>query len=234
MKADPFRILLVEDDKNFGLILRDYLQINGFEVSLKQDGEEGLQALKRDNFDLCIFDVMMPKKDGFTLAAEYKALSRSAPFIFLTAKAIKEDQLKGYKLGADDYITKPFDSEVLLMKIHAILKRNALTGQEERIIIGRSLLYRTMRTLTVSGKEIRLSPKECDLLLLLCEYRNNIMPRTRALNSIWKEDNYFTARSMDVYIAKLRKYLQADHLVSINNLHGSGYSLRINEEVPGT
>jgi two-component system, OmpR family, response regulator len=221
-------ILLVEDDKNFGMILHDYLRINGFRVTLKQDGEEGLSTLKKETFDLCIFDVMMPKKDGFTLAAEYKEISNASPFIFLTAKAIKDDVLTGYKLGADDYIIKPFDSEVLLMKINAILKRKAAAPvPEEMIVIGNSMLNRPMRTLTVSGKSIRLSPKECELLLMLCEYRNNIMPRTKALNQIWKEDNYFTARSMDVYITKLRKYLQDDAAVSINNLHGSGYSLLV-------
>ena len=224
-----YRILLVEDDKNFGLILRDYLAMNGFEVVLKQDGEDGLSMLKRESFDLYIFDVMMPRKDGFTLAAEYKSLNLPAPFIFLTAKAIKDDVLTGYRLGADDYIIKPFDSEVLLMKINAILKRNVVSVPEQQIMIGSSAFDSTMRTLTVSGKEIRLSPKEKDLLAMLCEYRNGIMPRTKALNAIWKEDNYFTARSMDVYITRLRKYLQADPAVSINNLHGSGYSLLVKE-----
>lgn len=224
------RILLVEDDKNFGMILHDYLGLHHFDVTLKQDGEEGLEALKRNRYDLCIFDIMMPKKDGFTLAKEYKQLHMDTPFVFLTAKAIKEDMMSGYKLGADDYIIKPFDSELLLMKINAILKRHHTNKQDtpEIIQIGKSLLNKPQRLLTVAETKIKLSPKECALLCLLSEHRNHVMPRAKALTTIWQDDSYFAARSMDVYITKLRKYLQADSTVAINNLHGSGYMLQEN------
>ncbi len=224
------KILLVEDDKNFGMILHDYLGLHRFDVTLKQDGEDGLEALRRNTYDLCIFDIMMPKKDGFTLAKEYKQLDIHTPFIFLTAKAIKEDMLTGYKLGADDYIIKPFDSELLLLKINAILKRNQNHHTLPDIIkIGESLLNKQQRVLTVAQINIKLSPKECALLCLLTEHKNSVMPRNKALTSIWQDDNYFTGRSMDVYITKLRKYLQPDSSISINNLHGSGYMLQVNK-----
>lgn len=222
------RVLLVEDDKNFGMILMDYLRLNQYEVVLKQDGEEGLSVLKREAFDLCIFDVMMPKKDGFTLATEFRRLNQDTPFVFLTAKAIKEDVLTGYKIGAEDYIIKPFDAEVLLMKMGAILKRNQSADKPELVNIGRCLLNVPQRLLITPVNEVKLSPKECSLLELLVEDINQITPRSKALKQIWKEDNYFTARSMDVYITKLRKYLAPDSSIEINKLHGSGYCLKVN------
>lgn len=225
-------ILLVEDDKNFGLVLHDYLQLHGYQITLKPDGEEGLAALKNDTYDLCILDVMMPKKDGFTLAKEMKQLKLSTPFIFLTAKALKEDMLIGYKSGADDYIIKPFDSEVLLLKINAILKRHQPSTAilPEVFRISETTLHTTNRTLQVGNTSFQLSPKECALLTVLMSQPNEVVARTKVLNDLWKEDNYFTARSMDVYLTKLRKYLQADKQISINNLHGSGFILQVKKD----
>ncbi len=222
-------LLLVEDDKNFGMVLKDYLLLNGYEVTHVVDGELALEALGTQHFDLCIFDVMMPKKDGFTLAKMAKQKLLTMPFVFLTAKSLKEDIIQGYQLGADDYIVKPFDSEVLLHKLKVILKRPVLEDTNSLVVqIGTAVLNKSIRLLTVNNKEYNLSPKECDLLCLLYEHKNGIMPRTLALKKIWQEDNYFTGRSMDVYITKLRKYLQADTTISINNLHGTGYALMIN------
>lgn len=222
-------LLLVEDDKNFGMVLKDYLLLNGYEVTHVVDGELALSVLGSQHFDLCIFDVMMPKKDGFTLAKTAKQMLLNIPFVFLTAKSLKEDIIQGYQLGADDYIIKPFDSEVLLHKLKVILKRPLQEDSNSSVLqIGTAVFNRSIRLLTVNNKEYNLSPKECELLYLLYEHKNGIMPRTLALKKIWQEDNYFTGRSMDVYITKLRKYLQADSSISINNLHGTGYALMIN------
>jgi two-component system, OmpR family, response regulator len=223
-------LLLVEDDKNFGMVLKDYLLLNGYEVTHVTDGEMALETLSMQNFDLCIFDVMMPKKDGFTVAKAFKQMLLNTPFVFLTAKSLKEDVLLGYQLGAEDYIIKPFDSEVLLHKLKVILKRKATENLTSNVLqIGKAVLNRSIRLLTVNDKEYKLSPKECNLLCLLYEHKNGIMPRTLALKKIWQEDNYFTGRSMDVYITKLRKYLQADSSISINNLHGTGYALMVTD-----
>jgi DNA-binding response OmpR family regulator len=224
------KVLLVEDEKNFGLLLRDYLNMNGFKVTLCENGEEGLKAFKMDDFDLCILDIMMPKKDGFSLAAEIRAFNKTVPLLFLTARNMRDDMIRGYKTGADDYITKPFDSEVLLLKLKAILNRNANNLNPDAFMheIGSFNFNSKLRLLkNQNGNETKLSPKESALLNLLCQYRNDVLPREKALKQIWKDDNYFTARSMDVYIVKLRKYLQADSSVEINNLHGNGYSLVI-------
>jgi DNA-binding response OmpR family regulator len=223
------KILLVEDEKNFGSVLKDYLSMNGFLVDLCEDGEQGLKTFKEVKYDLCIVDVMMPKKDGFTLGSEIKSLDKTIPIIFLTARSMKEDVIKGYKLGADDYITKPFDSEVLLFKIKAVLNRNANTNHENHLHeIGTFSFNAKMRSLKPqNGKEVKLSPKESALLNLLCQHKNDVLLREKALKQIWNEDNYFTARSMDVYIVKLRKYLASDATIQINNLHGNGYSLLI-------
>lgn len=223
------KILLVEDEKNFGMVLRDYLNMNGFEVTLCENGELGLDSFKADKFDLCIVDVMMPKKDGFTLASEIKVLNKNTPFIFLTARGMRDDMIKGYKLGADDYITKPFDSEVLLLKLKAILNRNSVDNADTFLHeIGKFSFNAKMRTLkSEKNKEEKLSPKEAALLNLLCQYKNDVLPREKALKQIWNDDSYFTGRSMDVYIVKLRKYLASDNNLEINNLHGNGYSLVI-------
>jgi two-component system OmpR family response regulator len=224
------KILLVEDEKNFGLLLKDYLTMNDFLVTHCEDGEQGLRSFKENTFDLCILDVMMPKKDGFTLSAEIKAINKNIPLIFLTARSMRGDVIKGYTIGADDYIIKPFDSEVLLFKLKAILNRHSVTTNDASFLheIGQFKFNAKLRNLkSVSGYEVKLSPKEAALLNLLCQHKNDVLPREKALKQIWTDDNYFTARSMDVYIVKLRKYLSADPAIEINNLHGNGYSLLI-------
>lgn len=226
------KILLVEDDPNFGSILKDYLQMNDFDVTLAKNGMEGFEKFKKDTYDLCILDVMMPYKDGFTLAREIRDKNKEIPIIFLTAKTMKEDVLKGYKVGADDYLNKPFDSEVLLMKIKAIMQRKTSEVKADNtkfeFKIGRFHLNSKLRFLTFDNEEpIKLSPKENELLKMLALYENDLMPREVALTKIWRDDNYFTSRSMDVYIAKLRKYLKSDENVEILNIHGEGFRLVI-------
>lgn len=222
------KILLVEDERNFGTILRDFLAMNGFSVTLCENGDIGLSIFKNEKFDLCIVDVMMPKKDGFTLGAEIKEIDASIPIIFLTAKTLREDVIKGYKTGADDYVTKPFDSEVLLYKIKAIVNRNKkIVSTIEEFEIGSFFFNSKLRLLKHNDKEIKLSPKEAALLKMLCEFKNDVLPREKALKEIWKDENYFTARSMDVYIVKLRKLLASDGKIEINNLHGNGYCLQV-------
>ncbi len=221
------KILLVEDEKNFGSVLKDYLRMNDFDVDLCEDGELGLEAFRAAEYALCIIDVMMPRKDGFTLGNELRSLNKNIPLIFLTARSMREDVLKGYRIGADDYITKPFDSEVLLFKIRAILSRSNQVSENNFLhALGIFTFNAKLRTLkNKNGTEVKLSPKEAGLLNLLCQHKNDVLPRDKALKQIWKEDNYFTGRSMDVYIVKLRKYLSSDNSVEINNLHGNGYSL---------
>lgn len=224
------KILLVEDDPNFGIVLKDYLTLSKFDVTHAKDGLEGLIEFKNNDFDLCILDVMMPRKDGFSLAEDIRKTNKEIPIIFLTAKSMKEDILKGYKVGADDYLNKPFDSEVLLYKINAILQRkeNESDAAEEQFEfqIGRFFLNSKLRQLSLDGGEpIKLSPKENKLLKMLASYKNDLMPRELALIKIWRDDNYFTSRSMDVYIAKLRKYLKEDPEVEIINIHGEGFRL---------
>lgn len=221
------KVLLAEDDPNFGAVLRDYLELNDFEVVLATDGLEGLRLFKStDDLDLCILDVMMPQKDGFTLAGDIRKIDPDIPLIFLTAKSMKEDMLKGFQLGADDYLTKPFDSEVLLYKIKALLNRKQ--GEEEEqthFKVGRYEYDSEMRILKIGKEERKLSPKEGALLKLLAENKNNLVKRSTALNKIWKDDNYFTGRSMDVYLAKVRKYLKDDPKVAIINVHSEGFRL---------
>ena len=231
--GDANRILLVEDDPNFGIVLKDYLGLNGFEVTLAKNGMEGFEKYKKGAFDACILDVMMPFKDGFTLAKEIHEDNAVIPIIFLTAKSLKEDVLKGYKSGADDYLNKPFDSEVLLVKLKTLLKRKsagAITQTHQvEFAIGDFLLNAKLRFLTFKEEEpIKLSPKENELLKMLALHLNDLMPRERALTQIWRDDNYFTSRSMDVYIAKLRKYLKKDPKVEILNIHGEGFRLVVN------
>ena len=223
------RILLVEDDQSFGVVLKDYLMMNDYDVTLAVDGELGLKAFMEDEYDLCIFDVMMPKKDGFSLAEDVKKINKNMPIIFLTARNMKEDILKGYQLGADDYITKPFDTELLLYKIKAILQRSVVVEEEEQehFEISNIIFDSVLRQLRVNDKEYKLSPKENELLKMLCLHRSDFMPRDLALRKIWKKENYFTARSMDVYIAKLRKILKDDDGLEIINVHGEGFRLLI-------
>jgi DNA-binding response OmpR family regulator len=230
MENENKKILLVEDDPNFGSILKDYLILNDFDVTLAKNGMEGFEKFKKDTFDLCILDVMMPYKDGYTLAKEIREKNKEVPIIFLTAKSMKDDVLKGYKVGADDYLNKPFDSEVLLMKIKAIIQRKSTEVKADatkfEFIIGNFHLNSKLRFLTYKDVEpIKLSPKENELLKMLAVYENDLMPRELALTKIWRDDNYFTSRSMDVYIAKLRKYLKMDDEVEILNIHGEGFRL---------
>ena len=227
------KILLVEDDPNFGTVLKDYLTLNDYNVTHAKDGLEGLIMFKNDDYDICILDVMMPRKDGFSLAKDIKAARPDVPIIFLTAKTMKEDVLKGYEVGADDYLNKPFDSEVLLYKIKAIMQRKETDSNSEEekheFQIGKFHLNSKLRHLSFDGKEPRkLSPKENKLLKMLALHINDLMPRELALTKIWRDDNYFTSRSMDVYIAKLRKYLKPDTGVEIINIHGEGFRLIVN------
>lgn len=225
------RILLVEDDPNFSAVLKDYLALNDYNVTLAKDGIEGLIMFRNNDYDLCILDVMMPRKDGFTLAEDIRRTNKEIPIIFLTAKTLKEDILKGYFVGADDYLNKPFDSDVLLYKIKVILQRKNFDKSEEleqfEFKIGGFLFNSKLRHLSVGeNKEpIILSPKESKLLRMLAIHKNDLMPRELALRKIWRDDNYFTSRSMDVYIAKLRKYLKSDEMVEILNIHGEGFRM---------
>ncbi len=227
------KILVVEDDPNFGSILRDYLSLNSYTVLLAKNGVEGYEKFKKNDFDLCILDVMMPFKDGFTLAKEIREKNNTIPIIFLTAKTLKEDVLKGFKAGADDYLSKPFDSDVLLAKIKAILNRQSsieIPESDDYIFkIGIFSFNSKLRILTNQYNKdlIKLSPKESQLLKLMVLHLNDLMPRQVALNKIWRDDNYFTSRSMDVYIAKLRKYLKIDSNIEIINIHGEGFRLII-------
>lgn len=229
MEKERYKILLVEDDTNFGTVLKNYLELNDFVVELARDGILGLAAFRREKFDICLLDVMMPNMDGFTLAEEIRNVDPDVPLFFLSAKSMKEDILSGYKLGADDYITKPFDSEVLLHKIKAILKRNQELQEKQHsqfeFTIGSYSFNSKLRTLEHNDQAQTLSPKENELLLMLCEYKNDLLPRETALKRIWGSDTYFNGRSMDVYIAKLRKYLKDDTNVEIVNIHGNGFRL---------
>ena len=230
MKNNEKNILLVEDDVNFGAILNDFLKLHSYNVTLAKNGIEGLEKFKKSSFGLCILDVMLPFKDGFTLAKEIRDLNKDVPLFFLTAKTLKDDVLKGYKLGADDYLTKPFDSDILLLKIKSIFKRKKISSSENNV----KFMYQfadfnfnsKLRILKYKDEnDIKLSPKENELLKLLLNHLNDLMPRELALIKIWNDDNYFTSRSMDVYIAKIRKYLQKDNRLEIENIHGKGFRL---------
>jgi len=225
------KILLVEDDPNFGSIMKSYLELNDFDVMLKPDGKQGLLAFRSEPFDICILDVMMPEMDGFTLAKEIRKNSSETPFIFLTAKSLKEDMLEGFRTGADDYITKPFDSEVLLFKLHAILKRKIQNAGKDadpvEMQIGKFLFNYTLRTLSADNLTQQLSPKEAHLLKMLITSKDGIMLRKEALEKIWGADNYFDGRSMDVFIARLRNCLKADRSIEIVNIHGNGFRIVI-------
>lgn len=234
-----FKILLVEDDQNFGDVLRSYLEMHEYDVTLATDGEEGLKAFKKGEFDLIITDVMMPKKDGFSLARDIREESNEMPIIFLTAKTLKDDVLEGFKIGADDYITKPFNSEELLYRVMAVLKRTQKAPDPKEEIkefnISSYHFNYPLRILTYTGSgektKEKLSPKEAHLLRMFCMRKNDVLPRSEALKKIWGEDNYFTARSMDVFVTKLRKYLAQDDDIEIVNIHGNGFRLLVKSEV---
>lgn len=228
MEGRKYKVLLCEDDTNLGMVLKNYLELNDYDVILERDGRLGLAAFQREKFDICLLDVMMPNMDGFTLAEEIRDVDPDIPLFFLSAKTMKEDIIAGYKLGADDYITKPFDSEVLLLKIKAILKRNEEENRINENIefdLGEFHFNPKLRELSHNGVMQTLSPKENELLKMLAEHKNDLLPREQALKRIWGSDTYFNGRSMDVYIAKLRKYLKDDSNIEIVNIHGNGFRL---------
>jgi len=223
------KVLLVEDDPNLGLITAEHLQMNGFDVTRCVDGIEGLKAFGAASFDLCLIDVMMPRKDGFTLAAEIRQLNSTVPLIFLTARSLKDDKIKGFKTGCDDYITKPFSVEELLLRIQAVLRRTQSTLPEEttRFELASYSFDSAKRVLKSGKQEFRLTPRESDLLRLFCLHQNQVLSRTDALEKLWGEENYFSGRSMDVFVSKLRKYLADDDRIEISNIHGKGFRLTI-------
>jgi len=231
MNTKP-RIFLVEDDLSFGAVLKSYLEINDFEVDWIDDGQYALTQFTKSTFDICILDVMLPNVDGFTIGAGIKKVNPNIPILFLTAKNMREDVLQGYRIGADDYITKPFDTEVLIYKIKAILKRGNGTTEKESDFyqIGSYTFDYKLRNIEHENSKQKLSPKEAELLKMLCDSQNKLLPRETALKKIWGDDGYFTARSMDVYLTKLRKLFAEDQTIEIRNIHGSGFMLEIKNE----
>ena len=229
---ENLKILLCEDDENLGMLLREYLQAKGYEAVLCPDGEAGYREFQKTKFDICVLDVMMPKKDGFSLAQDIRQQNAELPIIFLTAKTLKEDILEGFKIGADDYITKPFSMEELVMRIEAILRRVKGKKTRENTIyhIGRFTFDTQKQLLSIGDKQTKLTTKENELLALLCAHANEILQRDYALKTNWIDDNYFNARSMDVCITKLRKHLKEDDQIEIINIHGRGYKLITPEE----
>ena len=229
--SKKLKLFLLEDDQSFGSVMKAFLEMNDFYVRWIDDGKKAISNFRDEDFDLCILDVMLPNVDGFTVARDIKIINKDIPLIFLTAKTLKEDILQGFKLGADDYITKPFDTEILLCKIKAILNRNSsITDQNfenKELAIGKYIFKYDIRTIFYETQEQKISPREAELLKLLIEHKNNVLPREKALKILWGDDNYFTTRSMDVFITKLRKYLKDDPNVQIMNIHSSGYRLVI-------
>ena len=220
-------ILLCEDDENLGMLLMEYLQAKGYDAELCLDGEIGYKTFMKGHFDLCVLDVMMPKKNGFELAAEIRQQTADLPIIFLTAKNLKEDIIQGFKIGADDYLTKPFSMDELVFRMEAIMRR--VRGKKNTNVtqyrIGNYTFDTQRQVLSINGTQTKLTTKESELLALLCQHANDVLQRELALKTIWIDDNYFNARSMDVYITKLRKHLKQDPQVEINNVHGKGYRL---------
>jgi len=232
MEEDKLKVLLAEDDRNLGNILKSYLEAKRYETTLCVNGQEALQAYAKSKYDICIIDVMMPVMDGFSLAKEIRLDNKNIPILFLTAKSLQEDKIKGFELGADDYITKPFSMEELLVRMKAVLRRaisGSLPGEDVTTFqIGKYLFDYNRQTLTYGESTQRLTSKENELLKLLCDSMNNVLDRRIALHKIWNDDSYFNARSMDVYIAKLRKYLKKDPSVELINVHGTGFKLITN------
>lgn len=224
------KILIAEDDTGFGLMLRAFLEINNFEVTLCEDGLLALKALETTSFDLCILDIMMPHLDGFSVAEAINQHKINTPFVFLSAKALKEDQIKGYQLGASDYLVKPFDPEILLYKMEVLLKNDAQASKDNDLFtIGNFDFLHSQRILKLREKQEKLSPKEADLLLLLCKKQGQVLTHEEALTKIWKNNDYFSKQSMNVYITKLRKYLSQDkkYDIQIENIHSSGFILKV-------
>ena len=224
---ETIKILLCEDDENLGMLLREYLQAKGYSTVLCPDGEQGFKEFTKNKYDIAVLDVMMPKKDGFTLAQDILQANADLPIIFLTAKTLKEDILEGFKIGADDYITKPFSMEELVFRVEAILRRvrGKKTKESTLYHIGKFVFDTQKQLLTIGDQQTKLTTKENELLALLCSHANEILQRDFALKTIWIDDNYFNARSMDVYITKLRKHLKDDDQIEIINIHGKGYKL---------
>jgi len=230
MSTEKIKILLVEDDKNLGNLLKDYLIAKGYDTTLEVDGDKGIKAFLQTKYDMCVLDIMMPIKDGFTLAKEIRNTDKQVPIIFLTARSLKEDKLEGFRSGADDYMTKPFTMEELSARIQAVLRRT--TGgvqntEKKHFDIGKYHFDYDHQLLKGPSGESKLTSKESELLKMLCDNMNAILERGIALNQIWKDDSYFNARSMDVYITKLRKYLKDDDSIEIVNVHGRGFKLTV-------
>jgi two-component system OmpR family response regulator len=232
MNTEKLKILLVEDDPNLGTLLQEYLEAKGYQTKLGKDGKEGYDLFCKNDYDLILLDVMMPFKDGLTLAKEIRVTNKQIPIIFLTAKSMKEDTLEGFNAGADDYITKPFSMEELLVRIQAVLRRSnkqiAISNQQTQFEVGVYKFDSEKQLLDYNGNSLKLTTKESGLLRLLCIHKNDVLDRNFALKTIWHDDNYFNGRSMDVYIAKLRKYLKDDQKVEIINIHGKGFKLLVN------
>ncbi len=226
-------ILLVEDDMNLGFVIQDTLKTEGFKVHLCKDGKEGLLQFNKESYDLCLLDIMMPKKDGFSLAEDIRKINEDVPIVFLTAKDNAEDKIKGLRLGADDYITKPFSSEELILRIKAILKRRPEFKEDKReqskYSIGKYIFDFPNYELNIDGDKKKLTKKEAELLKVLAEHRDQVIEREIIGNMIWGDDSYFVGRSMDVFITKLRKYLSKDENISINNVHGVGFRLEVQD-----
>ncbi|NVO20099.1 MAG: response regulator transcription factor [Bacteroidetes bacterium] len=224
-------ILLVEDDPNLSNVLKDYLEMTGYNVNHAADGALGLSYFKKYKVDLCILDVMLPKKDGFTLAREIREQNAQVPIIFLTARGLMEDRVTGFKAGCDDYITKPFSSEELSLRIEAIMRRCGVNQSEEKEMIQIGNYLFDVANFELIHKQVRhsLTPKEAAILRVLCKHKNTLLTREKALKEVWGDDDYFIGRSMDVFITKLRKYLKDDPNVAIMNVHGTGFRLEVNE-----
>jgi DNA-binding response OmpR family regulator len=233
MEKNQARVLLAEDDRNLGSILRNFLELKGYTTTLCVNGQEAIEVFQKKEFDFCILDIMMPVKDGFSVAKEIRSSNPKIPIMFLTAKSLQEDKLKGFETGADDYMTKPFSMEELLMRLQAILRRTEdpnRTAENENIFqIGRYTFDFNRQILTIKGKDQKLTSKEAGLLRMLRISANEVLERSTALNKIWNDDSYFNARSMDVYIVKLRKYLKEDPSVELINVHGIGFKLVMNK-----
>jgi DNA-binding response OmpR family regulator len=223
---DKKSLFFVEDDLSFGAVLKSYLEICNFSITWLHDGKHAVSAFRERTYDLCLLDVMLPNVDGFTIGKEIRSIDPRIPIIYLTAKSLKEDIITGYRLGADDYIVKPFDADVLIYKITALLKRaEGESSGNQHYTIGKYIFDARLREIKLEGVKQLLSPKESALLQMLCEHKNELLPREVALKKIWGDDGYFTTRSMDVFITKLRKYFRDDPSVEIRNIHGSGFIL---------
>jgi DNA-binding response OmpR family regulator len=233
VKKNIASILLVEDDSNLGYVLKDFLEISGYSVALAKDGEDGLYQFRNGNFDLCVFDIMLPNKDDYTLAKNILAINKDIPFIFLTAKNMEKDKIQGLKMGADDYITKPFSTEELSLRIEAILRRSKYSILKNDIPaifdFGKMKFDYNNHILTTDKNERRLTKKEAEVLRLLCINKNQVVRREVALKNIWGDDDYFMGRSMDVYITKLRKFLKDVENVSIINIPRTGFKLEVKD-----